>query len=296
MSETAVRLVDSSVFIFRAYYSVPDHFTSPEGWPTNAVYGFVSTLCQLLEQPDCHQVAVAFDESLESSFRNELYPPYKANREPAPESLKRQFDWCRQACEALGLAHMSHDRYEADDLIGCWATLCHQREQAVDILSTDKDLAQLMHDGDHLVDPIRRRRETVRDIYQRFGVHPHQIADYLALAGDSVDNIPGVPGIGPKAAAALLGHFGNLDALYQRIDEVPYLSFRGAKSAAAKLREHQQAVQTYRQITTILRQVDDIPADFSFQRGPVDLPHMEKLFRQLGFGHGLLNRIQRLAA
>ncbi len=294
MTQPAVRLVDSSVFIFRAYYSVPDQFTSPEGWATNAVYGFVSTLCQILEQPDCRQIAVAFDESLETSFRNDLYPPYKANREPAPESLRRQFHWCREACDALGVAQMSHHRYEADDLIGCWSTLCHQRGQSVDFITTDKDLAQLMEEGDHLVDPSRRRRENRRDIYQRFGVHPHQIPDYLALAGDPVDNIPGVPGIGPKAAAALLGHFGDLDNLYQRVDEVPFLSFRGAKSAATRLKQHREAVQTYRSITTILRQVDEIPSDFPFHRRPVDMARVEALFDRLGFGHGLRNRVRRL--
>ncbi len=295
MPEPAVSLVDSSVFIFRAYFSVPDHFTSPEGWPTNAVYGFVSTLCHLLEDPACQQVAVAFDASLDSSFRNQLYPPYKANREPPPQALERQFHWCREAAEALGVTCMSHELYEADDLIGCWSRLCQQRGLSVDILSTDKDLAQLMREGDYLVDPIRSRREGVGDIYQRFGVHPHQIADYLALAGDSVDNIPGVPGVGPKAAAALLGHFGDLDQLYRRIDEVPYLSFRGARTTARKLKDHREDVFTFRQITTIVRRMDDIDEDFNFQRGPVDLEALDDLFDRLGFGHGLRKRIRALA-
>ncbi len=285
-------LIDASIYVFRAWYSVPDDFSDPQGRPTNAVYGFAHFLCEVLETTQARHIAVAFDEALESSFRNNIYPEYKANREPAPQELKDQFAWCRQMAEALGLPCYSHEQYEADDLIGSLARYAQSNRQQVAILSADKDLSQLLVDDDYLWDYARRQRFDSLAIHKRFGVYPEQMADYLALTGDSVDNIPGVPGIGPKTAAILLKHYDNLDNLWQKLDEVSFLSIRGAKGIAKKLREHQAAAELARQLTGIATHAIDY--DPLTRRQPGDQHQLDELCDELGFGRLLRSRCQAL--
>lgn len=288
-----VYLVDASIYLFRAWYSMPDAFENDAGEPTNAVYGFTGFLCSLLEQTTATHVAVAFDESLTSSFRNEIYPGYKANREPAPVELKRQFAWARGVAEALGLKCYSDPCFEADDLIGTLAAHWRERGHPVCLISSDKDLAQLVRDGDHWWDFSRNTKLGAAQVLERFGVSPEQIADYLALTGDSVDNIPGVPGIGPKSAAALLGHFGTLDRLYQCLEEVPYLGIRGAKSLHRKLQEHRAAAELARQLTVIRTDVPSALATPDITRGTVDSAGLNRLFDELRFGGMLRQRCLR---
>ena len=197
-------LVDASFFVFRAYYSVGLEMTGVDGEPVNALYGFSRFLGDLIEQTKPVHIAVAFDESLASSFRNEIYPAYKANREPAPPELKRQFAWCREVCRHLGIAEFGSPTHEADDIIGTIAARFRKQGHRAVLVTRDKDLAQLIHDGDAYWDWAAERRLGYADIEGHFGVRPERMADFLALAGDSVDNIPGVPGVGPKTAAALL--------------------------------------------------------------------------------------------
>jgi DNA polymerase-1 len=206
-----VYLIDASIYIFRAYYSVPDTLENDAGQLINALHGFAGFLAGFLDEARPEHLAVVFDESLTSSFRNEIYPPYKANRETPPEELKRQFAFCRRLVESLGLAAYSSDRYEADDLIGTLASRLRARDFSVVILSADKDLAQLLTPGDMLWDYSRKRRHHYEKVPDWLGVQAGQVADWLALTGDAVDNIPGIPGIGPKTAAALLAEFGSLE-------------------------------------------------------------------------------------
>lgn len=245
-------LIDASLYVFRAWHSMPPEFTDADGWPVNAVHGFARFLLELLERENPSHIAVAFDESLETSFRNELYPPYKANREPAPEELKRQFALCRRFAQALGLAVLRDSRYEADDLIG--TLLARQRQAGFRgvVVSADKDLSQLLQEGDEQWDYARQQRWNAAGVKARYGVHAHQVADFLGLAGDAIDNIPGVPGIGAKTAAALLEHFGSLDALLARLAELPFLrGIRGASSHAQRLAEHRDSALLSRQLATI---------------------------------------------
>jgi len=293
MSLPQVYLVDASVYIFRAWFSMPDEFTNTQGEPTNAVYGFSGFLCSLLEQTSAQHVAIAFDESLSTSYRNDIYPAYKANREPAHEDLKRQFPWAREIAEAMGLSCYSDSRYEADDLIGTLADHWRDRGHPVCVVSSDKDLAQLIGEGDLWWDFSRNQKLGTDQLFKKFGVMPEQMADYLALTGDAVDNIPGVPGIGPKSAAALLGHFGDLDSLYQRLDEVPYLSLRGAKSVHRKLNDHREAAQLARQLTLISRDVASALASPDISRGAVDTARLNRLFDELQFGGMLRQRCLR---
>lgn len=279
----ALYLVDASLYVFRAWHSMPDEFQDAEGWPTNAVHGFARFLLELLDRERPQYIAVAFDEALDSCFRNTLYPAYKANREPAPEALKRQFAHCKALCTALGLVTLAHREYEADDLIGSAVHYARGRGHRSVIVSADKDLSQLLDDGDEQWDFARGQRWGADGVMARQGVHAHQVADYLALSGDAVDNIPGVPGIGAKTAAALLAHFSTLDALLDRIDEVPYLRLRGAASTAAKLREHREQALLCRQLTTIALDAP-LAHDSDFARGNADADVLLALCDALKFG------------
>jgi len=294
MSLQPVYLIDASVYIFRAWFSMPDAFTNNQGQPTNAAYGFCSFLCSLIEQTSAQFIAVAFDESLTTSYRNEIYSEYKANREPTPEDLKRQFQWARSIAEAMGLRCFSDARYEADDLIGTLASHWSARGHPICLVSSDKDLAQLIKPGDEWWDFSRNQKLGSAQILQKFGVAPEQIADYLALTGDAVDNIPGVPGVGPKSASALLRHFGDLDTIFERLGEVPHLSIRGAKSLHKKLSEHRDAAELARQLTEIRTDVASALAAPDTNRNTVDEASINRLFDELQFGGMLRQRCLRI--
>lgn len=277
-------LVDASLYVFRAWHSMPDEFFDDEGQPVNAVHGFARFLLELVEREKPQHIAVAFDQSLETSFRNEFYPAYKANREPAPESLKRQFAHCIAFTRALGLGVMSDARYEADDLIG--TLLARQRAAGFRgvIVSADKDLSQLLHDGDEQWDYARQQRWGRDGVPERHGVHAHQMADFLGLTGDAIDNIPGVPGIGAKTAVALLAHFGSLDAVLARVDEIPFLRLRGAAQHAARLREHRELALLSRRLATIALDAP-LPEELGdAARNPGDRSALEALLERLRFG------------
>ena len=294
--DARVWLVDASLYVFRAWHSMPDEFTDADGQPVNAVHGFTRFVLEVLERHRPARIAFAFDESLDANFRNALYPAYKANRDPAPPELKRQFAYCQDICRALGLRVLADGHYEADDLIG--TALGHVRRlgHAGLILSADKDLSQLLDRGDTQWDYGRNERWDAEGVKARYGVHAHQIADYLGLTGDAIDNIPGVPGIGAKTAATLLGHFGSLDALLERLAEVPYLRLRGSAQHAERLREHREIALLSRQLATIACDAP-LPADFgAAERAAVDGGALDALAEQLRFGPMTRRRLQELPA
>ena len=295
MSQQAqpVYLIDASVYVFRAWFSMPDQFSDAAGRPTNAVYGFARFLCELLEETSARQAAVAFDESLTTSFRNEIYPAYKANREPAPDDLQRQFAWCKDLARHLGLPVYTDARYEADDLIASLARHCREATMGVCVVSGDKDLAQLVGNGDWWWDFARRRRLDRDGILVHFGVRPEQIADYLALTGDAVDNIPGIPGVGPKTAAALLNHFGDLDSIFERLEEIPYLSLRGARTLPLKLKAGEDAARLARRLTGLHADIEQVHAAPLVERSPGDADALDALLDALGFGTPLRKRLHR---
>jgi 5'-3' exonuclease len=288
-----VYLVDSSLYIFRAWHSMPLEFDDRDGNPVNAVHGFTRFVLDLLERQNPARLAFAFDESLESNFRNDLYPAYKANREPAPEELKRQFGYCRRLCRALGYITLADGRYEADDLIGSAARHVRSAGHSVTILSADKDLSQLLDAGDVQWDFGRDDRWGADGVKARYGVHAHQIADFLGLTGDAIDNIPGVPGIGAKTAATLLGHFGSLDALLEKIAEVPYLRLRGSAQHAERLKAHREIALLSRQLATIVCDAP-LPDDFgSAERRAPDVAALDALIESLRFGPMTRRRLQQ---
>ena len=290
----AAHLVDGSLYVFRAWHSMPDEFHDRDGHPVNAVHGFTRFLCELLEKARPEHIAVAFDASLTTSFRNAIYPPYKANRELPPADLEHQFVLCREVTAALGLPVLIDHSYEADDLIGSalWSLRGHGLASV--IVSADKDFGQLLGEHDEQWDYARNLRWGPAGVHEKLGVMPHQVADYLALCGDAVDNIPGVPGIGAKTAAGLLAHFGSLDDLLDRVDEVAYLRLRGAASCAARLREHGEAARLYRRLTRIALDAPvPVEAD-ALRRQRGDAAVLDALCERLRFGPLTRSRLNAL--
>jgi 5'-3' exonuclease len=288
-----IYLVDSSIYIFRAWFSMDDSIVDSKGKPVNALYGFANFLIQLLEREKPQHIAAVFDESLTSSFRNEIYPEYKANRDPAPPELKHQFGLCRALCRSAGIPEFASDRYEADDLIGSLASMMRKQGYQVTIVSRDKDLVQLLEQDDHLWDFADNRRFNLASAEKHFGVRPDQIIDYLALAGDAVDNIPGVPGVGKKTAQTLLQHFNDMDDLYENLDRVLDISMRGAKRAHSLLDEHREQAYLSRELTRIVCDVDLGLAPCDLEWSPV-AGEVMKYFRQLGVGERVGGRFERL--
>ena len=291
-----VYLIDASVFVFRAYHSVPIAVTDQDGNPVNAVHGFGRFIGDLIERVRPEHIGVAFDASLVTSFRNRLFPAYKANREPAPEDLKRQFGLCRKLCEGLGVAHFESNEYEADDIVGTLVAKARAAGRSVVIVTRDKDLSQLVRRGDTYWDYISDERFEYDRIADRFGVLPERMACFLALMGDAVDNIPGVPGIGRKTATTLLQHFESLVHLYEDLDRIAKVKIRNAGFVAQQLRDHREAAFLARKLTEI---ACDMPLAIELgdlRRRPPDLAALNVFYDSVGFGRLLRNQAERILA
>jgi DNA polymerase-1 len=280
-----VHLVDASPYIFRAHFSLPSSIKTPDGSPAAASYGFTSFLLKLIADEKPTHLAVTFDRSLNSSFRNEIYPGYKEQRVLPPPELEAQLDACVEIADALGAATFIDDRYEADDLIGA---LCHRLTKnghGAVIVTSDKDLAQLVTDHISILDFSKAQRYDAKAVHEKFGVRPDQITDYLGLAGDTVDNIPGIKGIGGKSAAELLARFGHLEDIYAKLEELPSISnFRGAKSLHAKLAANKEIAFLSKQLATVSHEVPGVTANLKdLEYRGADTAKVEALFGRLGF-------------
>ncbi len=288
-------LIDASVYVFRAYYSMPDDMVDDSGNPINALYGFCRFMGDFMEQVTPEYVAVLFDESLSKSFRTEIYPEYKANRDPAPEELKRQFQQCRRYVRALGVMECASPRYEADDLIGTLVEHGRALGRPSTIVSRDKDLAQLLTKEDVFWDFAGKGKLRYEQIPDSFGVWPEQIADYLALAGDAVDNIKGVPGVGKKTASVLLEHFGSLDKIYDNLDRVHEVNVRGAKTLGTRLETHRDDAMLARRLTGIACDAPIDDAETALQPSAPKLGEINALFDEAGIGTALRRQAERVS-
>jgi 5'-3' exonuclease len=275
--------VDASPYVFRAYFALPDSIRTPEGEPAQAVYGFASFLLKLLADEAPTHLALAFDASLTSSFRNELYPAYKAQRALPPAALEAQLAGCREVAEGLGIACYADERLEADDILGTLAAGLGAAGHGAIVVTHDKDLAQLVGPRVTLYDFAKGERLGPAEVRRKLGVEPAQVPDLLALEGDAVDGIPGVPGIGRKTAVALLAAFGGVGELYARLDEVPGLPLRGAASCARRLAEHREQVFLARRLAEVVRD-GPFPADLErlAWRG-ADREEVGRVFARYGF-------------
>ena len=234
----------------------------------SAVYGFTQFLLQFLRRAQPSHVAIAHDESLFCGFRHQLCPNYKSNRELPDENLAMQLLACKEICGVLGLTAYGSKVYEADDIIGVLASAIRaelgSEEVAIHVISKDKDLAQLLEqEQDCLWEFSGNQKRFIADIQHDFGVSPAQIVDFLALAGDSVDCISGIPGIGPVAARELLSRFQNLEGIYQNLAAVPTLPVRGAKRLAKLLEEHREAAELSQKLATIVCEMDAPSEEFA---------------------------------
>jgi 5'-3' exonuclease len=275
-------LVDSSIFVFRAWFGPEPGRTGLAGEPNQAFVGFSDFVYRLLREQAPSRVVFAFDESLAESARKQIYPDYKANRSPAPAELKRQFGWCREWLDALGLSHVGSSRWEADDLIGSLANYHRRDELPVAILTADKDLAQLIRPGDLWWSYLDNRILDYRAITKKFGVPPEQIAEQLALSGDKVDNIPGVPDVGMKTASRLLKKFGSIENLLQRLEEVGAMKFRYALRVQQSLIEHRALLETSLALTRIECAIEDMRG-VEIERGVADVARIEAIMHAQGF-------------
>jgi 5'-3' exonuclease len=279
-----IYLIDASPYIFRAFFSIPSSMRAPDGSPANAVYGYTAFLIEILKKAQPTHLAVAFDGSLTSSFRNEFYPDYKANREQPDPELEAQLEACWQVTEAMGMKAYIDDRYEADDIIGTLIAKFSKPNTSFVVVSGDKDLAQLVNNRTALWDFAKDRRFDEKAVKQHFGVRASQIVDLLALQGDAVDNIPGVKGIGEKTAVALLKKFAGVEAIYQQIDKVEKMSLRGAAAIRAKLEQSRDLAFLSKQLATI---ANDAPIQANLpalKYAGADRRKVEALFDRLGFG------------
>ncbi|MCV6615742.1 MAG: DNA polymerase I [Cellvibrionaceae bacterium] len=274
-------LVDGSSYLYRAFHALPP-LTNSKGQPTGAVKGVINMLRRLQKDYSDSQVAVIFDAK-GKTFRDDIYPEYKANRPPMPDELRSQIEPIHQIIEAMGLPLIAISGVEADDVIG---TLARQAtEQGVDVVVStgDKDMAQLVNQHVTLVNTMTDTVMDIPGVEQKFGLPPELIIDFLALMGDKVDNIPGVPGVGEKTALALLQGLGSLASIYERLDDIAELSFRGAKTMKQKLLDNrEQAFLSYELAT--------IKLDVALEQGPKDIVQREpdlqrqlELYREMEF-------------
>src|SRR6201997_3282008 len=254
-----VFLVDGSSYIFRAYHALPPLNRKSDGLQVNAVLGFCNMLWKLLrDMPQGDQpthLAIVFDKS-EVTFRNEIYPEYKAHRPPAPDDLIPQFALIRDAVRAFDLPCLEQAGFEADDLIATYAREAGARGATTTIVSSDKDLMQLVTDKVTMYDTMKDRRIGVPEVIEKFGVPPEKVVEVQALAGDSTDNVPGVPGIGIKTAAQLIVEYGDLDTLLFRAGEIKQPKRREA------LIENAEKARISRQLVLLDDKVDlEVPLD-----------------------------------
>ncbi len=278
-------LVDASGYIFRAYFALPQNLTNPEGVPVGAVMGFSNMIHKLLADLHAPYIAVIFDAA-RRNFRNEIYDQYKANREAAPEDLVPQFPLIREATEAFGLPGIELDGYEADDLIATYARIAVEQGKRVTIVGSDKDLMQLVNDKVRMYDPIKGKYLGIEDVHEKFGVTPDRVVDVQALAGDSVDNVPGVPGIGVKTAAQLITEYGSLEALLDRAHEIKQPKRRELLTTHAENARMSKRLATLDANVAVPFALEDLRA-----RDP-ETPKLSAFLQKHGF-KALLNRLEQ---
>ena len=265
-------LVDGSAYIFRAYHALPSLTRKSDGLPIGAVSGFCNMLYKLIEDARADAAvdyfAVILDAARET-FRNEIYPDYKGNRPPAPEDLVPQFPLIRDASRAFGLPTIEMDGFEADDIIASYARIARKAGVHVTIVSSDKDLMQLVGDGVEMLDPMKQRRIGPDEVVEKFGVGPDKVIEVQALCGDSTDNVPGVPGIGVKTAAQLITEYGDLENLLAHVGEIKQPKRR------QNLEEYAELARISKELVTLKQ---DVPLELDLDALKLSNTDPEELF------------------
>jgi 5'-3' exonuclease len=288
-------LIVSSIYIFRSYFTLPENWQALDsGHPTHAVYGFTAFLLDMLRNKNPEHLFCAFDESLRSGFRHQLCPDYKANRELPDEALAFQLNACRQLCRVLGVAEMASATYEADDLIGAVAKNTRRANAQPVVVTRDKDLMQLIEAEDLFWDFGKALPKTQRQVEKDLEIGCQQMADFLALTGDSSDNIAGVPGVGAKTAKQLLLHFPDIDAILDHLDQLQDLPIRGASKLADKIDSHREQLLMARQLTTIFTDIDEAPKLEQIAWQGINLDAFDLFCEEMGFAGKFHDRAKQL--
>ena len=278
----ALVLVDGSSYLYRAYHALPS-LTAADGQPTGAIKGVVGMLRKLCQQYADSDIAVIFDAK-GKTFRDDIYKDYKSNRPPMPDDLKTQIVPLHEIITAMGLPLLSVSGVEADDVIGTLARSASEKGLQILISTGDKDLAQLVSTQVTLVNTMKKEYFLDPEgVKKKFGIGPELIIDFLALMGDASDNIPGVPGVGKKTALALLQNLGSLNNIYENLDDIATLSFRGAKSLPAKMAKNRELAYLSYQLATIKTDLNLDLTEDDLKNKPVDQETLNKLFARLGF-------------
>lgn len=267
-------LIDGSSYIYRAYYAIR-HLSSPKGFPTNALFGFTQMLLKVLKDRSPDHVAVVFDAG-RRTFRTEIYPEYKANRAAMPDDLVPQIAPIKEMVRAFNIPVLELENFEADDIIGTMARQCESQGMDVVVVTGDKDLMQIVTESVTLLDTMKDKSSGIAEVIERFGVGPELVADVLGLAGDSSDNIPGVPGVGEKTATKFIREYGSLDALIERSGEI-----KG--KTGERIREFADQARLSRRLATIDR---GTPIEYRYEDlalTPPDNRRLAELFREYGF-------------
>ena len=257
-------LLDASIYVFRAYFALAPEWRAANGHPTHAVHGYANFLCDFLRRAAPRHVLATFDESLGSCFRNQIHPGYKCSRALPDAALAFQLRACRELTGLLGIASVASARFEADDLIASAARAARGRGDCAVVISRDKDLGQVLRGADDRLWDFPAAAPLDRATYRaRHGIEPEQVPDLLALCGDPVDDVPGVPGIGVKTAVALLQRHPDVHALLGALDAVAASSLRGAARIARLLEAHREQILMARRLTTLAEDAfaaDALPA------------------------------------
>lgn len=274
-------LIDGSSYLYRAFHAYPGTMSNGD-IPTNAVYGVVNMLRSMMRQFASDRIAVIFDAK-GKTFRDDMYPEYKANRPPMPDDLRCQIEPLHNVIRAMGLPLISIPGVEADDVIGTLASQASKAGMPVLISTGDKDMAQLVDDNVTLINTMTNVVMDREGVIEKFGIPPELIIDYLALMGDKVDNIPGVPGVGDKTATALLQGIGSIEKLYQNLDDIAALGFRGSKTMAKKLIDNKDNAEMSYQLATIKLDVELEETPESLIKTTPNTDELIKLYGQLVF-------------
>lgn len=281
MTNAPIVLVDGSSYLYRAFFALPPLATK-SGQPTGAIKGVVNMLRRLQENYPNSQLAVVFDAK-GPTFRDEIYSEYKANRPPMPDDLRSQIELLHQVIQAQGLPLISVEGVEADDVLGTLAVQAAAQGKQVVISTGDKDMAQLVNEHVSLVNTMDDSFLDVEGVKEKFGLPPELIIDFLALMGDKSDNIPGVPGVGEKTALALLQGLGGINDIYANLDKIAELKFRGSKTLAPKLKEHEEVARLSYQLATIKLDCE-LPITLEeIQQQPINVEELTQLYTQLEF-------------
>ncbi|MEM7009422.1 MAG: DNA polymerase I [Thermodesulfobacteriota bacterium] len=274
MEKPVLYLIDGSSYIFRAYYAIR-HLSNSKGFPTNAVYGFTAMLFKFLKDYEPTHLGIVFD-SKGKTFRDDIYPLYKANRSEPPEDLVPQFEKIFEMVDAFNIPQVQLEGYEADDLMGTISVEAEKQDAEVILVTGDKDFCQLVSDKVTLLDTMKNKITTTKDVQEKYGVKPDRVIDVFALAGDAVDNIPGVKGIGEKTAVSLISKYGSLEELFKNLDEV-------TKRQKTLIEEKKDDAVLSKELVTIKTDIDINTDINTFEYKGFDNEKLKKIFSELEF-------------